>query len=42
VTAVLAGVAGAAAVTLYFIEADREETPSVAVGPGGLSARVAF
>ena len=41
VTAVLAGVAGAATVTLYFVEGSTE-SPRVAIGPGGVVARGRF
>jgi tetratricopeptide (TPR) repeat protein len=42
VTAVLAGVAGAATVTLYFVESGDTETASVSIGPTGISARGRF
>ena len=42
VTAVLAGVVGAAAVALFFIEDDGEEAPQVSIGPGGVVASGRF
>jgi len=41
VTAVAASVVGAAAVALFFIEGDAEQ-PTIAIGPGGVSTRIAF